>query len=66
MTILVSKKDLKEFECKFKGHFADQEDIEELIKNPKFPTETVCERCGTEIKIEIDPEDNNYYIVTEL
>ena len=55
-----------EFECKFKGHIADEEDQEELLKSPKFPIETLCERCGADIRLESDPEDSNYYFITEL
>lgn len=66
MKSLVNRKSVMEFECKFKGHIPDQEDEDELFKNPKFPIETVCDRCGADIKIEIDPNDNNYYFVTEL
>ena len=55
-----------EFECKFKGHIADEEDEKELAENPKFPIETICARCGVDIRIEQDPKDKEYYFVTEL
>jgi hypothetical protein len=66
MKPLVNKKSVMEFECKFKGHIADEEDEKELLSNPKFPIETVCERCGAYIRIEADPNDTEYYFVTEI
>lgn len=55
-----------EFECKFKGHVADQEDEDELFNNSKFPIETVCERCGADIRIEIDDAEKGTYFITEI
>lgn len=54
-----------EFECKVKGHIPDEEDLQELVDNPKFAINTICERCGVEVRIEMDPNNSDNYIITE-
>ena len=63
---LVNRKSVMEFECKFKGHIADEEDELELFSNPKFSIETVCERCGADIRIEVNTAEKDSYFITEL
>jgi hypothetical protein len=66
MRTLVNRKSLMEFDCKIKGHYAEEEDVEEIKSNSKYSMETICARCGVDIKIQMDQDDLNYYIVTEL
>ena len=65
MKSLVNKKSIMEFECKVKGHIPDEEDLQELVDNPKFAINTICDRCGVEVRIEMDPNNSNNYIITE-
>jgi len=66
MSFLIDVNPLKELQCKIKSHIPSQEFMNELDKNPDYSIECICERCGVSIKIEIDQEDDEYIIVTEL
>ena len=66
MSLLISKNDVKELACKFKGHYASENEIEKITSTPTMELETSCQRCNFGIKVKLDPEDPNYYIVTEI
>ena len=80
MTSLISKNDVMEVVCKFKGHIVPKEDIDELKANivPKEDIDelkashneevvTTCKRCNFTIKIHTDPDDEeHYYLVSDV
>ena len=48
-------------------HAIDDEDLDQLRKNPKFPIKTICMRCDKDIRISSDyDEPENAYWVAEL
>ena len=65
MALLVTKNDLVEVVCKFKGHIIPSKDVQELKENTKKELQSICERCNFSIMIKIDPEDDSYYLVSD-
>ena len=65
MALLVSKNDVVEVVCKFKSHIVPSTDIQQLKDNPESEFSSTCERCSFSIMIRIDPEDPNYYLVSD-
>ena len=51
----------------YDNHTVEPEELDTLRKNPRFPIETVCTRCGKDVCISSDYDDpKNFYWVTEL
>ena len=65
MALLVSKNDIVEVFCKFKGHIVPSTDIQQLKSNPNDEVTSTCERCNFSILIRADPDDPNYYLVSD-
>ena len=66
MSVLVSKNDFLELVCKFKGHIVPETDLEKLKEHPDDELESTCKRCSFEILIKMDPDDHNYYLVSDF
>ena len=65
MPLLVSKNDVVEVVCKFKGHIVPSTDVQKLKNHLEDEVQTTCERCNFSILIAIDPDDPNYYLVSD-
>ena len=62
-------KNLKDYDlvCKKRDyHEPNPDDLEEFIKNSKFPTETFCKDCGFALELRTDDEDPDFYWVQEI
>ena len=67
MTFLISKNDVVEVICKFKGHIVPKKDIDKLKANHNEEVQTTCKRCNFTIKIHTDPDDEeHYYLVSDV
>lgn len=51
--------------CRFKGHTVKREIVEQVKRDPNIEIETECEKCGWPVIVWQDPEDPDYYFVSE-
>ena len=61
-------KDMKNYEmiCKKRDHHEpNQEDVEDFIKNRKFPKETFCTDCGIALELKLDADDDEAFWIRE-
>lgn len=65
MQVFGTKNDYKEFVCKFKGHRVADRDLESLQARPEETHSATCERCNFGITIRMDPDDDDYCLVSD-
>ena len=65
MPLLINKNDVIEVICKFKGHIVPENEVKRLQRNPEEELECFCERCGFSIIIRMDPDDHDYYFISD-
>lgn len=65
MSLLVGRNDIMELICKFKSHIVPQLHLTELKNNPDTEIDCICKRCNFKIKIKMDPDHANYYLISD-
>ena len=66
MALLVTKNDFVEVVCKFKSHIVNKKDVQYIQEHPDETHLTVCKRCNFQISIKMDPDDDNYYLISDV
>lgn len=58
--------DFKPFLCKFRGHVVAKDEVAKMRQNGGANINARCERCGNVIEARIDPDDSDYYLVSDI
>ncbi len=65
MALLVTKNDFVEVVCKFKGHIVNKSDVQYIREHPDETRLAVCKRCNFQVLIKMDPDDDDYYLISD-
>lgn len=55
----------KNFKCKIVGHDITDEDVRITMDKPYVVNKTSCQRCKFPVSLTADPEDRDYYLLTD-